>query len=310
MLEKFHLTPKRIRGWIMQNPVILKEMRNRMRGNRAYVILTLYLLMLSGVVALIYLTFDTSANVNVTLDIRKTLGKTIFGTSIGFQLMTISFIAPALTASAISSEREHQTFDLLRTTLLPARSLVLGKMNSALFFILLLLFTTFPLTSIAFLFGGVTLAEFVIGSLILFVTAVAYCAIGVFFSSFTRRTLISTVMAYAFTVVLVFGLPIFIGMFGAFFGASVSSITGTLNDAFTLLLGGILYLMVAINPVTTAIASEIILLENDSMFFTTVPFNGMSLPIISPWIVYAALYLALSLALLLLSVWFVRRVEQ
>lgn len=43
--------------------------------------------------------------------------------------VALPWIAPALTAAAIARERELQTFDLLRTTLLTERGIVLGKLG-------------------------------------------------------------------------------------------------------------------------------------------------------------------------------------
>jgi ABC-type transport system involved in multi-copper enzyme maturation permease subunit len=294
----------------MQNPVILKELRSRMRGNRTFVILTLYLFMLSGIILLTYLGFESSNTGGLTLSVRQTLGKTIFGLVTGFQLMTVSFISPALTAGAIASEREQQTLDLLRTTLLPARSLVLGKLNTALYFVFLLLFATLPIQSIAFLVGGVTVVEFVVGTLLVFVSAVAYSATGIFFSSFTRRTLIATVLSYAFTIMLFFGLPFLILMFTGMFGAGISGSGGAMSDVLTILAGIMLYLMIAVNPVATIIASEIILLEEQTVVFFMFPItNTVNFPVISPWIVYTLLYTLISLLLIFVSIQFVRRVE-
>jgi ABC-type transport system involved in multi-copper enzyme maturation permease subunit len=100
----------------------------------------------------------------------------------------LGFIGPALTGH--SSEREHKTIDLLRTSLLSASALVFGKLSSAVIFLLLLVFTAIPVQSLAFFLGGVGMAEMVISTLMLVVTAVFFCTLGLFFSSFSKRTLI------------------------------------------------------------------------------------------------------------------------
>lgn len=46
--------------------------------------------------------------------------------------LALPWIAPALTAPAIARERERGTFDLLRTTLLTERSIILGKLGGCL----------------------------------------------------------------------------------------------------------------------------------------------------------------------------------
>jgi hypothetical protein len=50
----------------------------------------------------------------------------------GLLSLALSWIAPALTATTIARERELGTFDLLRTTLLTERSIVLGKLGGCL----------------------------------------------------------------------------------------------------------------------------------------------------------------------------------
>ena len=67
------------------------------------------------------------------------VGKMVFGGVLAIELFMVCFIAPAFTTGAISGEKERQTFDLLRTTLLPARRIVIGKLIAALAYIVLLL---------------------------------------------------------------------------------------------------------------------------------------------------------------------------
>ncbi len=296
---------------LRKNPVVVKEMRARMRGNRAFLLLTIYLGILSLLVALVYFAFTQSTSAVNSVNERQVFGKTIFGIVVFMQLLTISFVSPALTAGAISSEREHQTYDLLRTTLLSGRALVWGKFFSGLLFVLLMLFAALPLQSLAFLFGGIAAEEFIIATILLIVSAIAFCAAGVFFSSFIRRTLISTVLAYGFAIILVFGLPMFLflvlGLFNAFFNGMGSQISNA-GEIF-LFIGG--WLLVSVNPLATAVATEVVLMEEQSAFLFTLPLpSGVSVTLISPWIPYVIFYLIVSLVLLWLSVRFVRRVEK
>jgi ABC-type transport system involved in multi-copper enzyme maturation permease subunit len=293
------------------NPVVVKEMRARMRGNRAFVLLTIYLGLLSLLVALVYLAFTQSASAVNSISDRQVFGKAIFGIVVFTQLLTISFVSPALTAGAISTEREHQTYDLLRTTLLTSRALVLGKFFSGLLFVLLMLFAALPLQSLAFLFGGVAVEEFIIATILLVVSAIAFCAAGVFFSSFIKRTLISTVLAYAFAIILVFGFPMLLllvfGLLDALFGGFGSQLS-TGGEIF-LFVGG--WLLVSLNPLATAVATEAILLEEQSAFLFSLPLpSGITVTLISPWVPYVIIFLILSLVLLWLSIRFVRRVEK
>jgi hypothetical protein len=76
-----------------------------------------------------------------------------------------------------------------------------------------------------------------------------------------------------------------------------------------LLLGG--WLLVSINPLATVVATEAILLEEQSAFLLRIPLsNGVQFTLVSPWIPYTLFYLLLSALLIWLSIRFVRRVEK
>jgi len=293
--------------------VVLKELRGRMRAGRAFLIITIYLILMSLLVGLIYIGMVSSSNSTGSSSIVQVVGKTVFGAVVGIEMMMVCFLSPALTAGAIATERERQTFDLLRTTLLPARSLVFGKLVSALSFLVLLLVVGFPLLALASLFGGVSVGEVLVAFLLLTVTALAFCAIGLVISSLMRSTLAATVISYVGAVIMVFGEPTLIGIAASFLsvvtsglGANNSVAQQALMEAIVYIIG---YLLVVLNPVATIIASELVLLDAQSFFYTTLPLtNGKSFPVISPWITYTILYGLFSLLLVWLSIIFVRRV--
>ena len=293
-----------------KNPVIVKEIRTRMRGNRAFILLTIHLILVTLAVGLIYVVFQSSLSSGNSQEGRRMFGKVLFGLILWLELVTISFIAPALTSGAISLERERQTFDLLRVTLLPARELVLGKYASGLVFIFLLLFTSIPLYGPAYLAGGVILEEILIGILVLGISAIAFCAVGILFSSLLPRTLLSTVLSYAFAIFIVFGIPIIFAIVLIIFGISTN---GSFN-AFSPLAQAILlftgWLLVSITPLATIIATEILLLDQHSIFLAkiTLP-NQATVTLISPWIPYVMIYICSTIFILWLSIRTVKRIE-
>ena len=294
---------------VMENPVIRKELRGRMRGRQAFVLLTLYLMLISVVIGIVYAGLSSSQPYSgANLQIRQAAGKATFGTVVLLELLMISFIGPALTSGAITSEREHQTFDLLRTTTLPARSLVLGKLGSSMAYLLLLLFAALPIESIAFLLGGVGLVEIIISAVMMVVTAVFYCTLGMLFSSLMKRTLAATVASYA-TIILSF---ILLGL-AFFLLAAMSpaiSLAGSKSWLATLL-SIITWALVCTNPVLAAVMSEQILISDQSLFFTSTPlFGSHSLLLPSPWIPFIVIFIGLTLLMIAVSVRRVRRADR
>jgi ABC-2 type transport system permease protein len=298
-----------LRAFLTNNPVVLKELRGRMRGPRAFVVLTTYLLLMSGFVTLLYVVYVASTNDVYNNPGSQLIGKFVFGAVVGIELLLVCFIAPAFTAGSISGEREHQTYDLLRTTLLTASQLVLGKLASALSYIMLLLVAALPLQSLAFLLGGVALEEVLIASVLLVATAFLFGTSGVFFSSFMRRTLASTVLTYAFALLATLGLPLILLALVPlnsflFYNASPGPIAQSI-----LVLG--FWALLSTNPIGTAIATEVLLVAEHTVLFYAMPLNnGVTLNLISPWIPFTLFCFVLGLLMILLSILAVRRPER
>lgn len=275
-----------------------------MRGARATIVLTVYLILMAGFITAIYLGYASSANQPFGPDPRKA-GQPIFATLLGIQVMLVCFLAPSFTTGAITGEKERQTYDLLRTTLLSARSLVLGKLISALGYVFLLLLATVPLQSVAFLLGGISAIELILSQLIILVSAVAFALLGLFYSSLMRTTLASSVVTFATSLGITFGLPALVLVSMPFIAIfQTGSTPNWVTQAILAYLGLIL---ASLNLPATLIVSETFLLEFDSLFIFPETFSGNTVYLFSPWFVYVILYTLFAFLLYWLTV---RRVRQ
>ena len=292
--------------WLTDNPVIMKELKGRMRGRRAFILLSAYLTLISLFIGMIYIFLsDISSFAATDPDFRQNVGKGLFSAVVLLELLLVSFIGPGLTSGSITSEREHQTFDLLRTSLLSARDLVLGKLGSAFFYLFLLILTALPIESLAFLLGGVGLAEVLVSSLMLVVTAIFFCTLGLFFSSIMKRTLAATVSSYV--VILLSLLTLVVIFFLGTFLDTTSSINIIQETALTI----ILWLMISTNPLLAAMLSEMILIDEQNLFYTSNSLFGNSIPYLpSPWIIYVIVFLIVTILLMYLSIRFVERPDR
>ncbi len=294
---------------MLDNPVITKELKGRMRARQGFVTLTIYLMLISFFITIVYLFLYTEgSNVNQP-GFLQIVGKTLFSTVVLLELLMISFIGPALTSGAISAEREHRTYDLLRISLLSMPSLIFGKLSSAVFYILLLIFTAIPIQSLAFFLGGVGIEEMLVSTLMLVITAVFYCSLGLFFSSFSKRTLTSTVLTYGSNLLSFIIFIVLLFMLSAFQSFTYSSTQSqAAQDMTTLLFWGLF----STNAFFAAIVSEAILIDSQSIFYTTnnLFFGSNSLTLLSPWIIYTAFYIFLTALLILFSIYFASRTER
>jgi ABC-2 type transport system permease protein len=294
-----------LRERLLGNPMVIKELRGRMRGARAFIVLTIYLALMSGFVTLIYLVFSESFSLTGPSQGGE-IGRILFRSIVGVELFLVTFIAPAFAAGAISGERERQTYDLLRTTLLPARKLVSGKLFATLSYILLLLLAAIPLQSIAFLFGGVSETEVVLSFVVLLATAVLLGTVGVFFSAITHRTLSASVLSYAFALSTIIILP----LGGLILIPVLNSLGSVGSNAVEAALFYIAGFAVATNPMA-ALFGTLLLLSDQQVagLFPVTLSSGTTITLISPWVVFVVFTLIVSAILMAIAIRRVNRIE-
>jgi ABC-type transport system involved in multi-copper enzyme maturation permease subunit len=239
------------------------------------------------------------------------LGKVIFYSVVIIEIFMVTFITPAFTAGAISGEKERQTYELLRTTLLSARKMVFGKFSSALTYMLLLILAAVPLESLAFVLGGVEIQELALALLILLVAAFFFAAVGLFFSSITRSTLASTILSYVVALLGTVGLPVLLLVFG-----SMLSTVFYMNSSSWMVEAGMFYggiLLASLSPISTAVLAEVFIMEEDAFFYfwydvyDPVTSSSHAIPLPSPWMIYMVIYFFVALIFLLITILLVRR---
>jgi ABC-type transport system involved in multi-copper enzyme maturation permease subunit len=119
--------------------------------------------------------------------------------------LLIVFLTPALTAGAISAEREQLTYDLLIATPLRPGLILSGKLIAALWYVLLLIFAAVPLGSIVLLFGGVAPRDLLKALVLLLLTALATGMLGLLCSTLARRTMPATILTNLIILILILG---------------------------------------------------------------------------------------------------------
>jgi ABC-type transport system involved in multi-copper enzyme maturation permease subunit len=226
----------------------VKELRGRVRGRRAFVVLTFYLLFLAAFAWAWELVAERTYVQNSSLQggsaafASALVGQEVFGALVLVETLLVVFLAPAFTSGAISLEREKQTLDMLAATPISSLAIVVGKLLSALAYVFLLIAASIPLTAIVFVFGGVGPDDVVRAYAVLIVSALGLGSLGLFISAAMQRTQGATVVTFFTVLFLTLGT-----MFGVLFwntmagsrngalpsvGSGVGPIKGTAPEAF------------------------------------------------------------------------------
>jgi ABC-type transport system involved in multi-copper enzyme maturation permease subunit len=304
-------------SWLSNaNPVLVKELRGRMRGARAFIILTVFLVVLAVPTILIYLSVAETVRFD-PFNAGQQVGKSLFIGIVTIALIQIMIVVPGQAASAITSEKESETYDLLISTLLPPWKIIIGKLLAALAYALLLIVAVIPFMAVSFLFGGVTAQEFLLALLGLFVTVVLFGSIGILWSVMMRRSLAATIVTQATSVVVLLGIPFLLAVFAILF-LSRSSTPGWASS------GIFLYLwlsFMSLHPFIALGSSEILLSQGQTgIFFPVAQGDLPFIPVFNrdrladfmlpqPWLIYTLQALVVSAVLVFLSIRLLRPTE-
>ena len=114
----------------------------------------------------------------------------------GTELVIVALITPILTASAITSEKEKQTFDILLTTVMTPHAIIRGKLLSAVTRVMMFVVGSIPLMAISFTVGGVSWWALFAFLLLTLVFAIYVGSIGIMSSTFSNKSLVSIIISY------------------------------------------------------------------------------------------------------------------
>ncbi len=184
--------------YVLDNPVLQRELLVNLRTNRAFLLLGIYQLLLAAVV-LVAWPSDERLDLTTSPEAAKNLVNLFF---LG-QYVIASLMAPSFAAGAVTGEKERHTYEMLLASPLRPGAIVLGKMVASLTHLGMLILASLPIIVLCLPLGGVSVYEVLAAYLGLIVSVILFGAIGVFCSSYFSRTSSSLVVSYLVILPLV-----------------------------------------------------------------------------------------------------------
>jgi ABC-type transport system involved in multi-copper enzyme maturation permease subunit len=209
-------------GIFNDNPVLGRELRARLRlrklrGNRPAAIFTAF-------IGLVILWFSIKGMVAIahgqTSDARD-----LWSYLVIFLVLLIVVVAPALLSTAVTQEREQQTWEALTATRLTASQVLLGKWLGRLSLILLPILILLPFLIGCAVKGALNPVTFFGTLAFLAATSAGYGSLGLLCSFFARKTINATVTALTLTIGLCIGTPIIAALMSTFVRAASPTYT-------------------------------------------------------------------------------------
>lgn len=181
------------------NPMIGKELRQRMRERRGWILPSLYLLVLGAVITVAY--YEQTANPYQEVQGWE-IGVNLFLTVTFTQLGLLLLLAPIFSAGGLTIEKEQRTLAGLLTSMLSPVQIWWGKFVASLLYIVLLLVAGLPVLSAVFAFGGVGPREVGMVALTSLIILATISAISLYWSSVFRRSVHATAVSYVSVIVM------------------------------------------------------------------------------------------------------------
>jgi ABC-type transport system involved in multi-copper enzyme maturation permease subunit len=180
--------------FVLENPVLQRELLVNLRMARAFVLLLLYQALLGAVVYFAWpqdTRLDLTAN-SASIQQTKRLVNLFF---VG-QFVLAAMMAPSFAAGSITGEKERKTYEMLLASPLRPAAIVLGKLIASLTHLGVLIFASLPIVMLCLPLGGVSLYEVLAAYLGLILSVICFGMISVACSAYFQRTSASLVVSY------------------------------------------------------------------------------------------------------------------
>lgn len=237
-------------GKIRINPIVKKDLKVISRSMKIAWGVFIYEMVLALVFFLaIYIIFDAASSYGYTSDYQNFMA--LFPAIAGVEFFIIALIMPIITASAISGEKEKQTFDLLMTTVMTPRAIVRGKVESAVIRMMVFIVGSIPLMALSFTIGGLEWWNLFVTMIAFLIFAILTGSMGIFASTITKKSITAIILTYVFY--FIFGTM-------SVFPTLIIVLTSTFAS------GNVISILMLINPVAAVIEMFMLMLGGDTLF--------------------------------------------
>ncbi len=282
------------------NPVIEKELRIKMRGWRSPALLAVYLAILGLVIFFGF--FENIFDIGYSFrTFNPRTAYNVYNALASFQLVLLTLIVPAVTAGAISGERERQTLDLMLCTNFSPLSIIIGKIAVSIAQIMLLIVASMPILGTVFLFGGVRITDLLLLIAYYLATALMVASIGIFFSTLFKKTSVANILTYLTLMFLHFGTLVLFAFYVRVTMDPVNFTRPTFNEALAFLFAnpmfGFSYLLEGPSGGGTIL----------SLFTMVLSYGAGNAPVVPPWVANMIFDVVVAAVLIPLSARLLRR---
>lgn len=192
------------------NPIIKKDVKVQSRSYKMCVEVFVYEIIMALVffVAMIFITRQNRySDDNVYASIVW-----LYPVLAVTQWVILGVIIPIHTSSAISGEKERQTFDIMMTTSMTPWSIIMGKVMTAVLQGMLFVVASVPVMALTFVVGGLSWSYLFWFIAIALLVSLFAASIGIMCSSICRKSITAVIVSYGIYMIffVVTALPVYL----------------------------------------------------------------------------------------------------
>lgn len=187
----------------MFGPLFIKELLELSRRRRYFILRTT----ISVVLLLAVILQMSQLTGRLTPALASRVGANLFQTWSIFVVLGIGLVVPAFVSGLIAGERDSGTLDVLFTTCLNDREILIGKLCSRLLVTFTLILSSLPVLALASFYGGFDVLDVGIATLIQVLAAVFTASIGLYYSTVSQKPYIAMIRTYFLIGVIWYVIP-------------------------------------------------------------------------------------------------------
>ncbi len=192
------------------NPIIKKDVKVQSRSYKMCVEVFVYEIIMALVffVAMIFITRQNRySDDNVYASIVW-----LYPVLAVTQWVILGVIIPIHTSSAISGEKERQTFDIMMTTSMTPWSIIMGKVMTAVLQGMLFVVASVPVMALTFVVGGLSWSYLFWFIAVALLVSLFAASIGIMCSSICRKSITAVIVSYGIYMIffVVTALPVYL----------------------------------------------------------------------------------------------------
>ena len=176
--------------YLLDNPVLQRELLVNLRMARAFVLLFVYVALL-GVVVLVAWPEGTLDLTRSPEEAKRLVNLFFLG-----QYLLMSLMAPSFASGTISGEKERKTYEMLLASPMRPAAIVVGKLLAALAHLAVLVLCSLPIVMLCVPLGGVHWSEVLATYAAMAASVVAFGMISLACSSYFSRSVAASVVSY------------------------------------------------------------------------------------------------------------------